>query len=148
MPVSVFDVAREVCRQSNWTVSNLALQKIIYITEMFYLGRNGGTEALIRENFEAWDYGPVVPELYRKVKPFGGGPVRDVFFDAQPLTDPKKETLVREACEELLGKRPGYLVALTHDKDGAWAKHYMPGVKGIVIPRKDILAEYQIRADE
>jgi uncharacterized phage-associated protein len=83
MAISVLSAGRTLCELRGWSVSNLELQKILYLAHMYYLGRHGGP--LIREEFEAWDYGPVVPELYHHVKGFGGGPVRNVFHWIDPV---------------------------------------------------------------
>jgi uncharacterized phage-associated protein len=124
-------------------VTNLALHKILYLAHMVFMGRTG--ERLVHATFQAWDYGPVEPDLYRKVRIFGDRPVRDIFFSAPPLDDSPESSVIDEACDHLLDKRPAELVAMTHWKDGAWAKHYRPGVLGIVIPDEDIIAEYNAR---
>lgn len=37
------------------------------------------------------------------------------------------------------------LIAITHWEEGAWARNYIPGSRGIVIPQEDIIAEYEKR---
>ena len=49
--VSAMDAARYLCVSSSWGLTNLALQKILYIAHMFHLGRTD--EPLIPEQFEA-----------------------------------------------------------------------------------------------
>jgi hypothetical protein len=68
-----------------------------------------------------------------------------VFFGARDLTGTDEGRLIDETCVYLLGKMPSELVALTHWQGGAWAKHYVPGIRGIVIPDRDIIAEYDAR---
>jgi uncharacterized phage-associated protein len=111
---------------------------------MIHMGRTGG-ERLIGAEFEAWDYGPVIPTLYYKVRAFGDKPIRNVFFSARKIRDGEALSALDETCEMLLSKRPGQLVAITHWEHGAWAKNYVPGVHGIVIPDADILGEYRAR---
>jgi len=145
MAVSVLSAARSLCQLRDWTVSNLELQKILYIAHMFHLGKTGGAP-LIREDFEAWDYGPVVPELYRRARGFGSDPVRNVFHwePEVPANAPEFFSL-REAAEATKGMSSGRLVAITHWPQGAWYQCYKPGVRGIAIPDPLILAEYRAR---
>lgn len=144
MTIDVFQAAKYVCERSSWTVSNLKLQKIIYMAQMVYMGRHG--ERLIDETFEAWDYGPVSSALYHRVKPFGAGPVGNVFHGVPPISDRRAESLLDEACNHLLKKSPSELVAITHNSEGAWAKNYRSGILGIKISDADIKAEYDARA--
>lgn len=143
--INVHDAASFVCEKSGWKVSNLALQKILYIAHMVHLGRTG--DPLVASPFEAWDYGPVAPRLYHRVKAFGSKPIPDIFDGEEPRDGPERETL-EEACSYLLDKKPAELIAITHWEGGAWAKHYIPGVKGIVIPDEDIREEYRARTEK
>jgi len=146
MTISAFAAAKKICDlnlNTNHGLTNLALQKILYLAHMVYMGQNGG-EPLIHEVFEAWDYGPVLPSLYHKVKIFGGNQIQDIFYEI-PLIKPdsKEAILLEQAYKQLSDKQPGKLVAMTHREDGAWAKYYSPGIKGIIIPNNDIQEEYK-----
>ena len=90
MTVSSFQVAKKICELSNWTVTNLKLQKILYLAQMVHLGRNNG-DPLIDEKFEAWMYGPVLPNLYKIMKEFGGSPVRNRFYNVPPINNQNVE---------------------------------------------------------
>jgi uncharacterized phage-associated protein len=143
MSVNTYSAARRICERSDWRVTNLSLQKILYLIHMVNLGRNG--KPLIATTFEAWDYGPVVPGLYHRVKIFGDRSIQDIFFGAPSLEGSSETIIINEGCDWLLTKKPAELVAMTHWKDGAWAKNYVPGVRGIAIPTSDIIAEYNAR---
>lgn len=142
MAVKSIDAAKFVCERGEWRVTNLSLQKILYIAHMVHMGRTN--TRLIRAPFEAWAYGPVIPSLYRKVKAFGDKPILDIFSSAEAIVGAEADTLA-EACEHLLKKKPGELVAITHWPGGAWAKNYNSKIRGIVIPDSDILDEYKAR---
>ncbi|VFU10211.1 Panacea domain-containing protein [Methylocella tundrae] len=145
MTARIDSVCRLICELGSWKVTNLQLQKILYMSQMYYMGKSGGTP-LVDARFEAWDYGPVEPSVYRKVNMFGANPIRDVFIDSRPFKDDDpRRFAIGEVCSALLPLRPGALVDITHDSKGAWAKHYVPGVRGIPIPDADILAEYYSR---
>jgi len=125
-------------------LSNLSLQKMLYIAQMVHLGKV--RRPLIRDDFEAWDYGPVLPAVYHKAKIFGSGPVRNVFRTIEGIeaNDDADNWLLR-AYNSLIQKNPGELISITHWDKGAWAKNYEPGVRHIVIPMGDILEEYKAR---
>lgn len=142
MPVSVTAAAKYICEKSGWTITQLALQKILYLAHMVHLGR--ASEPLVHGDFEAWDYGPVHPILYHKIKAYGSKPVPKVLYPKDELGPAHLATL-NEACERLLKKSPGELVQNTHWENGAWAKNYSAGAKGIVISEFDIVQEYNRR---
>ncbi|MEP0313238.1 type II toxin-antitoxin system antitoxin SocA domain-containing protein [Hyphomonas sp.] len=141
MAIGALTAARELGAAADWRLSNLALQKILYLAHMFHLGRH--SEPLIHEHFEAWDYGPVVPEVYRRARAFGSGPVQDAFYDVPWARLGSEKEIIQEAAASLKDVSPSRLVAITHSPGGAWAEHYLPGWKGSVIPNRDILAEYE-----
>jgi uncharacterized phage-associated protein len=145
MAARLDSVSKYICERGDWTVTNLQLQKILYMAQMSYMGENGGSR-LADAKFEAWDYGPVEPTLYRKVRMFGARPIQDVFYQARRFkdNDPRRQVL-DDVCEALLPLRPAELVDLTHWNGGAWAKNYVPGLRGLKIPDTDIAAEFAAR---
>lgn len=135
-------VAKKICELGCWNVSNLRLQKLLYLCQMFSLGRTG--KPIINEQFEAWMYGPVIPQLYRKMKVFGASPVSDRFYEITPL-QPDIESLIAEVCGALKDRSDAVLVASTHREGGAWAKNYNASARNVPIPNNDILDEYRIK---
>lgn len=137
-------VCRLICELGDWGISNLQLQKLLYVAQMYYLGIKG--ERLADLAFEAWDYGPVAPKVYAQVRMFGSGPIKDVFYGARPFSPgSKRRQVLEEVCRDLIPMRPGQLVEITHWSEGAWAKNYVPGSKGIRIPDIAIANEYRAR---
>lgn len=57
-------------------VSNLRLQKLLYFIQGYFYacGENGCFE----DEIEAWDFGPVVPNVYREYKVYGSCIIIDV----------------------------------------------------------------------
>lgn len=52
-------------------ISNLKLQKLVYYAQAYHLAMHG--EPLFRDRLEAWEHGPVVPDLYHAYKEHGAG---------------------------------------------------------------------------
>jgi uncharacterized phage-associated protein len=65
---SAFDVAKYIINAL--PVDNLKLQKLLYYSQGVYLVLNN-KQPLFPEDIEAWDYGPVVPSVYRAYKACG-----------------------------------------------------------------------------
>lgn len=68
----VQDVAEYVITYSevkDYGISNLKLQKILYLIQAYSLIHT--KKPCFSEDIEAWDFGPVIPEVYRKYKQFG-----------------------------------------------------------------------------
>lgn len=142
--VSVFDAAKHLCKESGWQLTNLQLQKLIYLAHMFHLGLF--KSPLIEEHFEAWNYGPVQPDLYHKAKVYGSDPVENIFRSASDLDENSTEAMMLDkVLGDLSAHTPARLVALTHWDKGAWAKHYEPNTFGCYIPNSDIAIEYRDR---
>lgn len=146
MAVSVASAAKRLAQKSGWTLSNLQLQKILYLAHMMHLGQTG--EPLVRGHFEAWDYGPVHPDLYHKVKVFGSGQVQNIFHNTPDMESGAEREIIDDAYDSLGNIAPGQLVNATHRKNGAWDKNYIPGVRHCLIPNEDILEEFRRLRDE
>ena len=143
MTISYLNAAHRLGVNSGWSISNLKLQKILYMADMNFSGQGKGR--LINDDFEAWDYGPVLPSLYRDCKAFGASPVPNIFWGARDLNGTPEAAILDLAWERLKSKSPGELVQATHWPDGAWAKRYVPGVKSIKITTQDMINEYNTR---
>ena len=136
---NVFVVAKTLGEICKWSVSNLKMQKILYLSHMVCLGRH--KIPLVDTPFEAWDFGPVQPALYHELKRFGSSNVRDIFYGEEVLTEGKGFDVLID-MSALCSFGPGELVGLTHRKGGAWHKVYEPGIKGIIIKNSLISEEY------
>lgn len=146
MAITALQAAKLACRASEWNLTNLQLQKILYIAHMLYAGRHDGEPLIGDENFEAWGYGPVLPVVYHHVSAFGNRPVKNVFHrveDVDPSSDEGK--IIVDAVKRLSSMNPFRLVEITHEPKSAWHHHYQPGRLGIDIPQDDILEEYKNR---
>ena len=146
MPIDPLVAAKYLAKLSGWKLSNLPLQKILYIADMAYTGTYG--ERLLSENFEAWDYGPVQPRVYQACKLAGSSPIPPTVFqwtDDLPDESPEADAL-RKVWEALKNERPADLVRNTHWPKGAWYKRYSPERTGdCTITTEDMIEEYNAR---
>lgn len=56
-------------------VSNMHVNKIVYFAHGHFLAYKG--KPLVDQPFEAWEYGPVVQDLYHRFKKFGKDPITE-----------------------------------------------------------------------
>ncbi|WP_113651985.1 Panacea domain-containing protein [Pedobacter namyangjuensis] len=54
-------------------ISNLKVQKLLYYAQGFHIAMYG--KVFFEEDIQAWQYGPVVPEVYHEFKACGSGPI-------------------------------------------------------------------------
>lgn len=143
MTVDTISAAKHLCKISNWSVTNLQLQKVLYMADMNFVGQGKGR--IVPEDFEAWDYGPVLPSLYHHCKAFGSKPLRDIFWGAEDISGTAEAKMLEVAWENLKDRAPFELVATTHSPLGAWIKKYVPGARQIKISTDDMINEYRQR---
>lgn len=71
---NVLDVARYVINYSNrkdYGISNLKLQKILYLIQAYFLAFTDEHQPCFKEKIVAWDFGVVVPVAFNEYKQFG-----------------------------------------------------------------------------
>lgn len=143
MPQRSLMAAKTVATLCDFNVTNLKLQKLLYLAHMIHLGNHGN--GLVDSQFEAWNLGPVMPEVYHLLKAYGNGNIHDVFgTDGFPENSTEYET-IKAVVNKFRDFKPSLLVQITHQNHGAWAKNFIPRIKGITISDEDILAEYRAR---
>lgn len=60
------DVAEYIINYPNIYVDNLKLQKLVFYSQAISLVIN--KKPLFKDSIQAWDYGPVIPQLYKRYK--------------------------------------------------------------------------------
>jgi uncharacterized phage-associated protein len=118
----------DLCDGRSRAVTNLALQKIVYFCHVWSL--IDLRRPLVRHNFEAWDFGPVLPYLYRAFRDHDRSPITARATQVDPLDgkhrvvvydlDPATESLLRKITEFYSRLRASDLVQLSHAEGGPW----------------------------
>ncbi|MCY4211141.1 MAG: DUF4065 domain-containing protein [Gammaproteobacteria bacterium] len=143
MAIHIFQAAKYAGAYTDWSKSNLELQKIIYIAHMLHIGRSDGP--LVDGLFQAWHLGPVHPDLYHRAKVFGADPVRNIFRTFDVDESASEIVSLSDTLKTVSDYSGSKLVAITHWEQGAWYKNYIPGEKHTIIPNSDIREEYENR---
>lgn len=134
-------VANRLRELSGETLTPLQLLKLVYISHGWNLAINGAP--LINDRIEAWQYGPVVPILYHKIKGFRSSPVRNPIPDGDtPLSD--AETRLIDSVFATYGRYSGgQLSAMTHQPGTPWATAWEHGRNSEIT--NDMIAEHYKR---
>ena len=143
----------DICDQNGRSLTNLALQKVLYFCHVWSLVELG--RPLIRHHFEAWQYGPVLQYVYHEFKIFDRSPIIARSKKTNPLNGQKEivayefdvevEALLKRVVNFYSRLSSSYLVDLSHADDGPWAKvwHHEGTVRpGMQIYDEDIKAYY------
>ena len=122
------NVANEFLRQAkerSTTLTNMELQKLVYIAHGYSLAILN--RPLIKQNAEAWRYGPVIPDLYHALRQYGAGVVRNPINvlpnERLSETDSKLVASVLEAYGRFSGPQ---LSTMTHREGTPWKEVYDP----------------------
>lgn len=137
----LLELAQDDCRE----LTPMQVLKLVYIAHGWNLALYG--RPLIDQPVEAWQYGPVIRDLYNAMKGFGGGTVRGPLpagfaANADELTLAENGLLGQ--VYRLYGHMSGpALSRITHASNTPWKQIYTPGVHGSVIPTDLITDHYQ-----
>lgn len=123
---NAIDLAKYIvskCIEDSHPISNLQLQKILYYIQKDFLQRD---KIAFSDVIEAWQFGPVVPNVYYYYCGYGAMPIliSNVGFQIDLLDEQYIDEIV-EIKREL---NPWDMVAETHKQAGAWAKTYKNGL--------------------
>lgn len=111
-------------------MTNLKLNKLLYYAQGAYLARTGSP--LFHNSIEAWQLGPVVPDIYRKYKVCGKMPIPTSGdkLDLECFSEDELEVLLDVMRE--YGKYTGAtLVNLTHKPDTPWSAAFTSGEEAL-----------------
>ena len=120
MELSSYIVSK--CIKEDCPISNLQLQKILYYIQKAFLDRG---DRAFSDNIEAWQFGPVVPNVYDHYCGYGAMPIS--FSSIKYDVAKEDKQLIDSIVESKRVLAPWDLVEETHKKGGAWDKTYKNG---------------------
>ena len=128
---TALEIARYIisrCSGHKNPISNLQLQKILYFVQVGYLKSTGNM--LFKDDFLAWQLGPVVQSVYDKYFVYGSSRIYDSYATD---IDGEVRKIIDPIIDEKLFKSAWDLVNEAHVKGGPWDISYN-GYKNTVIP--------------
>jgi uncharacterized phage-associated protein len=153
MATSARAVANEFIRlakEDGRALTPLQLIKLVYIAHGWMLGLY--QRPLIRNRIEAWQYGPVIPDLYHDLKKYGSDYVEEplpILSYRTPQQLDEEEADIIAQVYKIYGKKTGIqLSALTHQPGTPWDDTWTPDSRGASISNDLIAEHYRRLADE
>ena len=121
----------ERCHSQDRTISNLKLQKILYFVQAECLVTRN--QPCFAEEIEAWDFGPVVPEVYQQYKIFGSANIPVIGKTINPvIVSGNDRELINGIVDECAQYSASALVDITHHQT-PWIEAYnRPGYNNVI----------------
>lgn len=120
-------------RRRGIRITNLKLQKLLYFAQGFYW--RIFNQPLFEAEMQAWTYGPVIPELYRKLKHNEDREIKGSLACCDHIDGDKRTTDLLDAILEKFGKMyASQLVDLSHVDGSPWAVAWARGKFSTITP--------------
>jgi uncharacterized phage-associated protein len=158
-PRAVANRLLELARVRQVTITPMKLQKLIYYAHGWHLALTN--RPLLDRPVEAWQYGPVLPDVYRAFERFGAQPItepaRHFTIDGwkpalepytMPASDPDtaySDRILRRILEQYGGYSAIQLSMMTHADGTPWAHVWSEnqGKRYVPIPDEEIAAWFE-----
>lgn len=117
------------CYSKKLPISNLKLQKLLYFVQAQFLVKKD--YPCFPEEIEAWDFGPVVPEIYRIYKKYGSSNLpksQDFILESVSEND---RILINSIIDKCALYSATQLVTITHNQT-PWLRAYQPYQSNII----------------
>lgn len=156
MEHSALLIADYIIAKGDGKLTPLQVNKLTYIAHGYTLACFN--EPLVKDQAEAWRYGPVFPSVYHAFSVHNADPIpnlyychtipaskeikeRITFFETM-IDDNGREVIDRvlEGYKDLSG---GELINITHAKGTPWSNNYKSGKFGIAIPDIETMDYYK-----
>lgn len=143
---SALQIANEIIRRGAAETppryfTPMQLLKLVYLCHGWMLGLYG--RPLIKEDVQAWKYGPVIPELYQSLKVYRDGQVPRPLSAAECPLDVYESTMVDQVIK-MYGNQSGIALSqITHAPNTPWSLTFQGDTLGQVISNDLIMDHYQ-----
>ena len=144
---NVEDVAQIIINYMNAEeepcISNMVLNKLLYFAQGHCLAETG--KPLFNDDFEAWEYGPVIPKIYHKYKICGKNNIlSNDYVEEESILNDEQLDLLERVLEKYSMYSPTKLVYMTHEQGTPWANvtHNQQNIKKHLPLSKQQIVEY------
>ena len=129
---SALSVARYIimyCNKYGKTISNLKLQKILYFVQAEFLVSKG--YPCFSERIEAWDFGPVVPDVYYHYRVYGAASIPSSKDSQYCPFDKEDKEIADSIIDDCSSYSASELVEITHNQT-PWKNAYRQSKGGLI----------------
>ena len=124
MPYSAEAVANaffDIAAANNKQLTNMQLQKLVFLAQGYSLALL--ERCMFENHIHAWQWGPVIPRLYKKLQQFGSGTVTSRLEAVDSVAKDSEEYQIVEGVWGAYKDSSGAeLSALTHREGSPWSK--------------------------
>lgn len=100
--------------------TNMRVNKLLYFAQGWHLARYG--KPLFDAPLEAWQYGPVVPEVYNRYSPFGAQGIIIASAPKDNVFTPEEYALLLDVATEYDNLSTSALMRITHETGAPWSR--------------------------
>lgn len=125
--IAVANAFLTLAQRENKSLTNMKLQKLVYIAQGFSLAMLG--KPLFRNPIHAFQYGPVIPFLYEELKRYGSGPILHLIATSEEdhgidVDDPScvEAAIIRGVWQRYGALSAVQLSNITHQPETPWSK--------------------------
>jgi uncharacterized phage-associated protein len=137
----------EKAQNEGISLTPMKLIKLVYLAHGWMLGVYG--RPLVKDSIEAWQYGPVIPDLYHEVKSFRDRPVTNKLMTLDTKEFSQEEQWIINEVVRVYGNYSGIqLSQLTHQTGSPWHQTWIPGSRGIHMSNDLIEHHYKLKYSE
>lgn len=119
--VAVAKAFLELAKRENKSLTNMQLQKLVYFAHGIHMSAYEGCP-LINEHVKAWNFGPVIPELYEALRKYGSDEVSEIsspdYGNLQSDADAMKA--IKIVWQAFRGVPASKLSDISHAKGSPW----------------------------
>lgn len=113
-------------------LTNMKLNKLLFFAQGHFLNKYG--KPLFSDRIEAWEHGPVIPDVYSKYKAYGDSPISDYDPETIVLVSPEAEEILYGVARKYGKYTASALRNMTHAVGTPWDLVYRRGQKHKEIP--------------
>lgn len=120
--IAVAQAFLDLAAHENRNLTNMQLQKLVFFAHGVHLAAYGSP--LIEEPVRAWDFGPVIPDLYEKLRKYGKGFVQSPLAPEARTLDPDGSEFqaIRSVWEAYKSFDAWALSKISHLPGSPWSK--------------------------
>ena len=145
MPYSAAKVANQmldIARDRGEELTPLKLLKLVYIAHGWSFPFL--KQPLLSEPAQAWQYGPVIPSLYRAISRFRAGPIIEPVPDTDPQELSEQARGLIQSVYDTYSQFSGVQLSnMTHMPNTPWSEAWNAHGRNALIPDDRIAAHYQ-----
>jgi uncharacterized phage-associated protein len=124
------------------SLTNMQVQKLVFLAHGYMLGLFN--EPLYSNDTHAWQWGPVIPRLYKAMQKYGSGFVKGRIpaDDEIPESDENARAVIKAVWDGYGNRSGAELSAITHKSGSPWEQAWRTA-KFSVIPQESIADYYR-----